>query len=187
MKDKEDKKILLHSCCAACTAYLLMELDKEGREVVLFFFNPNFSMQEHTLRLEGARGLSQLKEVELIAPAYERIEYEVLIAPYRDKQSIKFIGDPVRFERRCREILINLILERAKKQAQDLGIKVFTSSMLCSPYRDHNTIWDVGSHLSKDGGVEFHYKDFRKGYWMGRNVAKKYGFSIPAFCSDYLE
>lgn len=186
MKTPGNKKILLHSCCAACCAYLLIELEKEGREAILFFFNPNFDMQEHMLRLEGVRGLSQLKSAELIAPPYDQSEYEVLVAPYNDRNSIKFIGDRGRLERRSREILINLILEKTRDQAKETGIDQFTSSMLCSPYRDHNTIWDVGSHLSKIEGPEFHYKDFRKGYWMGRNLAKKYGFSIPTFCSDYL-
>ena len=54
--------------------------------------------------------------------------------------------------------------------------------MLCSPYRDHNEIWDRGLDLANQHNLNFIYKDFRKGYWSGRNFARSHDIIIPTYC-----
>ncbi len=54
--------------------------------------------------------------------------------------------------------------------------------MLCSPYKDHNLIWDIGVQSAGNISMNFYYKDFRKGYWSGRNFARNHDMVIPAFC-----
>jgi predicted adenine nucleotide alpha hydrolase (AANH) superfamily ATPase len=47
--------ILLHSCCAPCSAYVIQELQKEYN-VTLFYFNPNiFPEEEYLKRLSEAK------------------------------------------------------------------------------------------------------------------------------------
>ncbi|MEK9156440.1 MAG: epoxyqueuosine reductase QueH [Patescibacteria group bacterium] len=180
------KKVLVHACCAACASYLARQLGDEGFNPVIFFYNPNLSMGEYDKRLSGVKLLARQDNIGLIAPKRQAEDYTVLISPFCDPASIKYINDRERLERRCREILINLLLERTAYETKQNRFHHFTTAMLCSPYRDHSTIWDMGLSAAKDHHLEFYYKDFRKGYWMGRNYARKYNLSIPVYCSDYL-
>lgn len=187
MPSIEKKKILVHACCAACASYVQMELEKENFEVHFYFYNPNFNHLDYHFRLTGMRGLSDLKETKIIVPEYDESIYLDQIAPYQDKGSIKYINDKERFARKVREIMIDLLMSKSIEYASKSKYPFITTSMLCSPYRDHNTVWDVGNKLIEGKKPEFYYKDFRKGYWMGRNFARKYSLSIPAYCSDYME
>ena len=46
-----EKRVLLHCCCAPCSAAILEWLLANGYEPVLFFYNPNiFPQQEYLLR-----------------------------------------------------------------------------------------------------------------------------------------
>lgn len=181
------KKVLVHTCCASCASYLDMELEKEGLEVIFLFCNPNLNHLEYHHRLVGLRGLSQIRNRELVLPEYDQETYFNLISPYQDSNSIKFINDRERLARRGRELLINLLMDFTAKSAAQSKIKLITTAMLCSPYRDHNTTWDTGSKIARQYGLDFVYKDFRKGYWMGRNFARKNNLTIPVYCSDYME
>lgn len=184
--NKGKKKILVHACCAACASFAALELEKDNLDIALFFYNPNYNHLEYHYRLTGIRGLAKRREFELLIPPYNEEDYQLLIVPFQDRHSIKYIADRERFARRAREVMITLILEKLQQAAIEGGHSYFTTSMLCSPYRDHNTIWDVGLKKSLEQS-EFYYKDLRKGYWMGRKFAEKYNFAIPAYCSDYLE
>jgi hypothetical protein len=186
MADKKEK-LLLQVCCAACASYTSMESQKNDHDVIMFYYNPNFNHLEYHFRLKGIEKLAEKKKIKLIVPGYDQEEYFSLVAPFQNEDSIKFISDKERLKRKSREIAITLILETLAGYAKKNKIKNITTSMLCSPYRDHNTIWDLGFQIAAKNKLNFYYQDFRKGYWMGRNIARNYKMAIPAYCSDYLE
>lgn len=184
---KDSHKILIHTCCAACASYLILELEKEGRECVLSFYNPNLNHLEYHYRLAGIRELAEKKGLKLMIPHHDQEVYLTLVEPYQNKKSIKFVTDKERLKRKLRDLFVDKVLRQVVAAAKEMGIPVVTTSMLCSPYRDHNTVWDFGLGIAGETGVEFYYKDFRKGYWMGRNLARSNNLAIPAYCSDYME
>lgn len=179
-------KIVIHVCCAACASQVMRELSS-SHEIIFFFFNPNLNEENYQLHYDGVLELSKINDLLLTVPNNQRAEYLKLIEPFRDPSSIKYINDKGRLERKCREILISLIMERTAEMARKNRYKAITTSMLCSPYRDHNTIWDIGTRVTSDYQLGFIYRDFRKGYWMGRNYTRKFNLSVPVYCSDYLE
>ncbi len=180
------QNILVHVCCAACASYLLMELEKENFNTVLFFYNPDCSEMEYKELMAGVKLLSQKRQHKLICPERNPAKFIELINPFQDKQSIKYINDEERFLRKKRDILISLIITETISEARNIRYSNITSAMLCSPYRDHNTIWDMGNRTADENKMNFFYKDFRKGYWMGRNFARNNNLYIPDYCSDYL-
>jgi len=184
---KAPEKVLVHACCAACTSYLLIELEKLGLESAVTFYNPQLNHLEYHYLLTGIEGLCEKKSIKLVPDNYDSGVYLNLIAPYTDKRSIKYISDPERYARKNREITISLIMEHTAQLAKEKKYPLFTTAMLASPYRDHNTIWDMGQKLGEGKTPEFFYKDFRKGYWTGRNFARNNELAIPEYCSDYLE
>ncbi|MEK7096625.1 MAG: epoxyqueuosine reductase QueH [Patescibacteria group bacterium] len=187
MTSGKKDNVLLHVCCAACASFVSLEMEKNNYHSVLFYFNPHFNHLEYHYRFQGLEKMSATKDLELIVPNYNQDEYFSIINPFQDKKSIKFISDEERLNRTKRELAMDLVLTKLAEKAKEFKIKVVTTSMLCSPYRDHNTIWDMGSKISKDHKLEFYYQDFRKGYWMGRNIARNSNLAIPSYCSDYLE
>lgn len=186
MADK-GKSIIVHTCCAACASYLFMELQKEDFVPIAYFSNPSLKQKDQSDFLSGIDTLCEVEKLNITAASLDQEEYHKLVSPFKDQSSLKFINDQERLERKCREVLIELILQKTVERAVKLNVDSFTTSMLCSPYRDHNTIWDIGTKIAQDRGLKFVYKDFRKGYWMGRNYARKYDLIIPTYCSDYLK
>jgi hypothetical protein len=74
-------------------------------------------------------------------------------------------------------------------KTKTLRYKFFTTTLLCSPYRDHDEISNLALENAVIHKINFYYKDFRKGYWTGRNFARTHGIMIPKYCgcNDSLE
>jgi predicted adenine nucleotide alpha hydrolase (AANH) superfamily ATPase len=61
-------------------------------------------------------------------------------------------------------------------------LKYFTTTLLCSPYKDHDAIIEIASEKAASHHLEFYDQDFRKGYWMGRNYARNHHIYVSGFC-----
>ena len=49
IKDNEGKKVLLHSCCAPCSSYVIEYLSKYFK-LTIYYYNPNISPYEEYLK-----------------------------------------------------------------------------------------------------------------------------------------
>lgn len=179
----QKRKILVHTCCAPCASYVFSELEKENFEIIGYFYNPEIhGRAEYKKRLADLEQLCAIKKLKLIVPEYNMQEFLEILAPFQDAKSIKYISDKKRYRRKrcqlCTSLLINNLIKNTKK----LHLKNMTTTMLCSPYRDHNEIWDRGLELATQNNINFYYKDFRKGYWTGRNYARTNKLLIPSYC-----
>jgi hypothetical protein len=184
------RKILVHVCCAACASYVFSELEKEDFQITGFFYNPEIhGRAEYEKRLADVKKLCENKNLELIVPEYNIQDFFSPLLPYQDKNSIKFISDKKRYRRkRCQLCLSALVGEMINKTKQ-LHYKYFTTTMLCSPYKDHDEIWNMSLEAAVAKKLNLFYKDFRKGYWTGRNFARTHDIMIPKYCgcNDSLE
>jgi len=184
------RKILVHVCCAACASYVFSELEKEDFQITGFFYNPEIhGRAEYEKRLADVKKLCKNKNLELIVPEYNIQDFFSPLLPYQDKNSIKFISDKKRYRRkRCQLCLSTLVREMINKTKQ-LHYKYFTTTMLCSPYKDHDEIWNMSLEGAVAKKLNLFYKDFRKGYWTGRNFARTHDIMIPKYCgcNDSLE
>jgi len=184
MEDRHGEKILVHICCAACFSYVEKILRSEKWQVVGFFYNPNVhGRSEYGKRLQDVKKFCQEKEIELITVAYNVQDFFSQIMPYQDEKSIKFIRDKKRWKvKRC-QICLKTILLKGYEEAKSKQIPYFTTTMLTTPYKDHEEIEDICSRMvDKESEVRFYYRDFRKGYWNGRNFAKNHNMYIPSYC-----
>lgn len=177
------KHIFVHICCAACASHVFSELENEGFTITGYFYNPVVhGLAEYKRRLFDVEKFCKDKGIKLIVPDYNIEEYFSLLLPYQDKNSIKYIADKKRYRRRRCQMCISLLINNLIEQAKKIKIRNITTTMLCSPFRDHDEIWNTGVDFSISRGVEFYYKDFRKGYWKGRNFARSHDFSVPKYC-----
>ena len=143
-------EMLLHICCAPCATYTVQALRDEGFEPVGYFYNPNIHpFTEYRRRLETLQQYADAVELDVV---------------YRDEYMLEdFIKQALEVDDRC-QLCYTPRLEAAARQASDMGIPVFTSTLLISPYQKHEMIKDIGESFASDYGVDFHYRDYRPGY-----------------------
>lgn len=183
MTATEKNKILVHVCCASCASYVFSELEKEGFSPIAYFYNPEVhGRAEYYDRLLNLKKLCDEKKYEVVIPEYDIQDFLSLLVPYHDQRSIKYIADKRRYRRKRCQLCIELLLSNLANYATEIGVEYFSTTMLCSPYKDHNEIWDRGTELAASNNLNFFYKDFRKGYWTGRNYARSHQLSVPGYC-----
>lgn len=176
-------KILVHVCCASCASYVFSELEKENYQIVAYFYNPEIhGKAEYERRLADVKTLCEEKEIKLIVPNYDIQDFFSLLMPFQDKNSIKYITDKKRYKRKRCQLCLSLLVNKMVNQTKKLRLKHFTTTMLCSPYKDHDEIWNMSLEAAVANKLNLFYKDFRKGYWTGRNYARTHNLMIPNYC-----
>ena len=73
-------------------------------------------------------------------------------------------------------------LEKTAKYAKENGFDAFSTTLLISPYQDHELLKKTGDMLSKKYGIKFLYKDFRPGFRYGQNKARELGLYMQKYC-----
>lgn len=182
-KPEKKPKILVHICCSSCLSYVYQILDRENFDVTGFYYNPQVhGRAEYIRRKNDIENYCNENKIKLITPDYDVQEFFKPIMPYQDKTSIKYISDKKRWKMKRCQLCNSIIMTRAFDEAKARKIDYFTSTMLVSPYKDHDEIWNIGLELDQHKGPQFFYRDFRKGYWNGRNYAKNHKYAIPNYC-----
>ena len=175
-------RVLLHCCCGPCALYPLKALRERGHEISGFFYNPNIHpYQEYIKRraafVEMARR-EALPTVNQVSEANLEYGLDVFMG------SISGIGvgayEPVSKER-CR-ICYRIRLEKTAELCDELAYDAFSTSLLVSPYQDHEMIKDIGGEIAAGRGLKFLYEDFRPGYYQGRSMAREAGLYAQAYC-----
>ena len=139
MSTNEDK-ILLHICCAPCATYPTKFFNENGYLYDGYFYNPNIHPEsEYNLRLEYVRKLSGIREFKLI------VEDE-----YNEADWILYKEVPTRCQK-C----YNIRLRKAFEYAQKNSYKAVTSTLLISPYQQHEMIIDIANSYSNYYNVPF--------------------------------
>ncbi len=169
------KKVLLHACCAVCSAYPIELLRQDGYEPVLYFFNPNiFPSEEFTRRLEELRKYAEKKKVELIVEKQSAEDWYNAIAGLEN--------EPERGKRckRCFEYRLLYTVLKAFK----LEYKYFTTTLTVSPHKQSQVIFEVAKELADKYELTFLDYDFKKndGFLKTMKIAKEENFYRQNYC-----
>lgn len=73
-------------------------------------------------------------------------------------------------------------MELAAKYAAEHDFKVFSTTLLVSPYQNHEEIKKAGETAGKKYGVEFFYRDYSYGFRQGQNQAREAGLYRQKYC-----
>ena len=162
-------KLLLHCCCAPCSLSCVNALRGEGIEPELFWYNPNIHpCAEYSLRRDCLEKFA----------ANEKLKLTLL-----DEYGLRlFLGTVFpEIEGRC-EKCYSLRLEKAASFAAQEGYSSFTTSLLISPYQDHEAIRRIGEEAAAKYGVDFLYRDFRPFFREGQSAARARGLYMQKYC-----
>ena len=66
-------------------------------------------------------------------------------------------------------------MDKAFEYAKENGYSDVSTTLLVSPYQQHDLIKSLAEQLSLKTGIGFYYEDFRVGYREGQKMAKDLG------------
>lgn len=159
-------RLLLHICCAPCLCYPYQALSDEKADITGFWFNPNIHpYQEYQSRLGSVRDFAHNHELEMI--------YDL---SYPLEENISLL-----LKDRCRACY-STRLEATAMEAMRGKYDSFSTTLLYSIYQKHDMIKDLGNDIGKKYGVEFIYRDFRKGWEEGRARARELELYRQKYC-----
>lgn len=171
-------KLLLHSCCAPCSSYVLEYLSSYF-EITVFYYNPNiYPESEYTKRIWEQQKLIDEMEtkypVSFIAGPYEGERfYEMAKGLEEVKEGgVRCFG--------CYE----LRLRETAKIAKEAEYDYFTTTLSISPMKNAGKLNEIGTRLGEEYGVAYLQSDFKKknGYKRSIELSKQYGLYRQDYC-----
>jgi hypothetical protein len=75
-----------------------------------------------------------------------------------------------------------LRLEKTARMASEKGYDAFSTTLLISPFQDHELIRKTGEEMASTYGIEFLYRDFRPRFREGQNQARAAGYYMQKYC-----
>ena len=166
--------LLIHSCCAPCSSYVLEYLSRYFRITVLYY-NPNiYPESEYTKRI--------IEQQKLIKDM--RFQYPVsFLAGKYDKEKFYEMEHLKEGGARCMKCY-ELRLEEAAQQAAEGRFDYFTTTLSISPLKNSQKLNEIGVRVGKKYGVEYLVSDFKKrnGYKRSVELSEEYGLYRQDYC-----
>lgn len=167
--------LLLHSCCAPCSSYVLEYLRKFFQITVLYY-NPNIEpVEEYIKRKEEQIKLINdvYKDVSFLDCDYDNELYENLIKGLEDEKE----GGS-----RCYKCY-KLRIEKTASLAQG-KFDYFGTTLTVSPHKNAKFINEIGLELQEKYNIKFLISDFKKneGYKRSIVLSREYNLYRQTFC-----
>ena len=175
---KEVPSLLLHSCCAPCSSYVLEYLSNYFK-ITILYYNPNISPEEEFIKRceEQQRLIKEMplkNKVSFISGVYDNDRYEDIIEGLQNEKEGGI---------RCHKCY-RMRLEEAAKKAKKEGYDYFTTTLSISPYKNAKVLNEIGEELAKIYEVKYLYADFKKkdGYKRSIELSKEYNLYRQDYC-----
>ena len=171
-------KILLHSCCAPCSSYVITFLSNYF-DITILYYNPNIAPQEEyekrkNEQIKLIKTLNTKNKLDFLDCDYENNIYNEVIKGY---ENIPEGGS------RC-HICFNLRLEKTAKLAKLNNYDYFCSTLTVSPHKNSKVINEIGEKISNKYNIKWLYSDFKKneGFKQSIELSKKYDLYRQDYC-----
>ena len=149
------ENVLLHSCCAPCSAAIVEWMLAQDIRPTLYYFNPNiFPQEEYEIRKSECSRYAQKLGLEIIDGDYDHTAWLSDVAGLED--------EPER-GKRCLQCFKIRLLATAKL-ADERGFRLFTTTLASSRWKSLQQITEAGKWAAaRFEGLEFWEKNWRKG------------------------
>lgn len=170
--------LLLHSCCAPCSSYVLEYLS-EYFKITVFYYNPNITERaEYEKRInEQKRLISELGTKNPISFIEGEYSPERFFEISRGLEKAKEGGE------RCFKCY-ELRLTEAGMIAKEKGFDFFTTTLSISPLKNAEKLNSIGKEVSEKTGIPYLFSDFKKkeGYKRSIVLSAKYNLYRQNYC-----
>ena len=178
VKEERVPRLLLHSCCAPCSSYVLEYLSQYF-EITILFYNPNiYPPEEYQARVhEEERLISEMPfkhPVHMISGTYDPDVYYA---------AVKGLEKEPEGGARC-EKCFELRLSEAAREAKKGGFDYFTTTLTISPLKSAPKLNAIGERIGEEMGVAYLPSDFKKrnGYKRSVELSEEYGLYRQNYC-----
>ena len=170
--------LLLHSCCAPCSSYVIEYLS-EYFNITVYYYNPNIDSSEEYRK----RAAEQIRLIESMT-FKNKVDYVI-----EEYDSSEFYSMVKGLERepeggaRCKECFA-LRLEKTAEYAKENKFDYFTTTLTISPLKNSQVINEVGKNIAEKYDVKYLFSDFKKksGYLRSCQLSEEYGLYRQNFC-----
>lgn len=170
--------LLLHSCCAPCSSYVLETLSRDFL-ITVFYYNPNIYPEE-----EYWKRVEEQKEFIRRLPAVHPISFmEGVYDKENFYQAVKGLEHIPEGGERC-FACFRLRLGEAVKRAKEGNFDYVTTTLTISPMKNAGKLNQIGEELCKKEGVCWLPSDFKKknGYKRSTELSREYGMYRQNYC-----
>ncbi len=182
-ENTKGKKLLLHSCCAPCSSYVLLML-RQNFEITVFYYNPNITdAVEYHKRVAEQQRLITVLNCENIEDAYPIKFIEGTYEPERFFTMARGLECVPEGGARCKKCF-ELRLRETADLARRLQFDYFTTTLTISPLKNAQVLNELGRQLSEEYQVSYLFSDFKKrdGYKQSIQLSQKYDLYRQNFC-----
>lgn len=178
------KRLLLHSCCAPCSSYVLEYLYPYF-DIWAYYYNPNITVRE-----EYDKRIGELKR--LIGAMNREHGWDIHLAegPYEPECFLKMaegLEECPEGGERCRRCF-GLRLSKSASYAAENSFDYFTTTLTISPLKNADMLNEIGNRMGEKYGIAFLPSDFKKknGYQRSIELSKEYDLYRQDYCGcDY--
>ena len=170
--------ILLHSCCAPCSSYVIEYLSNYFN-ITIFYYNPNISpIDEYLKRKE--------EQIRLINSMETKYKVNIIDCDYDNdlyEESVKGLELEPERGSRC-TVCFRLRLAKTAVRAKDGNYDYFATTLTLSPYKNAKLINEIGFQLENQYNIKYLASDFKKrdGYKSSIELSKKYDLYRQDYC-----
>lgn len=174
----EVPKLLLHSCCAPCSSYVLEYLSNYFYITVLYY-NPNIYPEDEYYH----RAAEQKRFIKEFPTKYPVTYVEGNFEPERFYETVKGYENIREGGERCFRCY-ELRLREAAEYAKKLNCDYFTTTLSISPMKNAVKLNEIGGRLAEEYGIPYLYSDFKKrdGYKRSTVISAEYGMYRQDYC-----
>lgn len=170
--------LLLHSCCAPCSSYVISYL-KDYFNITILYYNPNISpIEEYEKRKQ--------EQIRLIKELQHNNKLTILDCDYDNdiyEETIKGLENEKEGGIRCHKCY-KLRLEKTAQLAINNNFDYFTTTLSVSPYKNAKILNEIGEELATKYKVKWLYSNFKKkdGYKKSIELSKKHNLYRQNYC-----
>ena len=174
----EVPKLLLHSCCAPCSSYVLEYLSNYFYITVLYY-NPNIYPEDEYYH----RAVEQKRFIKEFPTIYPVTFVEGNFEPERFYETVKGYENIREGGERCFRCY-ELRLREAAEYAKKLNCDYFTTTLSISPMKNAAKLNEIGGMLAEEYGIPYLYSDFKKrdGYKRSTVISAEYSMYRQDYC-----
>ena len=190
-KEHKTPRLLLHSCCAPCSSYVLEYLRTYFR-ITVFYYNPNITFAaEYQKRVAEQKRLIDAYNAALgNADAYHSqgagFPIDVVEGDYEPQTFFKLakgLEDCPEGGERC-FLCYELRLRRTAELAKAGGYDYFCTTLSISPLKNAKKLNEIGERLTDEYQVPWLVSDFKKknGYKRSIELSAEYQLYRQDYC-----
>lgn len=171
-------RLLLHSCCAPCSSYVLEYLSRYFA-ITVYYDNPNIFPKEEF----DKRAAEQRRLIDSMPTAHP---VDLIVTDYDSElffEMAKGLENEPEGGARC-ERCYRLRMEHTAAAAKAQGFDYFTTTLSISPLKKADKLNAIGEALAKQYGVAYLYADFKKknGYLRSIELSRAYDLYRQDHC-----